>query len=521
MDGFACPAGWSHAVLPEAFVTPQGISIFRAASAAWASDPADTPASTTWYPRLLGDVELSQSAVDALGIGGRVALGLAEIDLWDGDGALADLARYGTADGRRATVRTVAAITPRASGVGTRLNAASTAFAGIVRSIDTAENRRARVSLADVAERLATPLQTARYLGTGGVEGPTALAGRPKPISLGRAFNVAPVALGNIDLGDGALPTYQSHWRGIVAHDAVRIRGVAQTLVTAAPAVGQYRDRPALGVFQLGSSPDGTVTADVRGDAMPLYVSSTAGILRRLVQSLGPAYLDAELQPDAWSFADVDMPGEVGWFRGPQEIGASEAAAEILSATGAVLAGSRGGQLRLFDPLADDVPQFVLQAPWVIDLKPVSLPAALRPLPRAVAVDWRRNWTPLSELAGSVAGTDRAQLSGQASGPARAESSLITTRVAQQRDLRFPGLYWTETDALARAQKWRRWLEAAPRIFEATTDRFLGQIECGDIGRIAYPAWGLDAGVRGVVIGWREALGACRLSISFATLPEG
>ncbi len=55
-----------------------------------------------------------------------------------------------------------------------------------------------------------------------------------------------------------------------------------------------------------------------------VYVSSTAGILRRLVQSLGPAYLDAELQTDAWSFADVDMPGEVGWFRGPQEIGASE-----------------------------------------------------------------------------------------------------------------------------------------------------------------------------------------------------
>ena len=380
--------------------------------------------------------------------------------------------------------------------------------------------KRARISVVDIAERLATPLQSTRYLGTGGLEGPAAIKDRPKPVCLGRVFNVQPVALGNVDLGDGALPTYQTNGRAITAHDAVRIRGVVQTAVGVAPTVGQFRDWPAFGVFQIGSSPDGPVTADVRGDAVPLYVSTTASILRRLVQAFGPAFTDAELHSDAFAFADTDLPGEIGWYRGAEEITASEAAGQIVGACGAVLAGGRGGVLRLFDPLATDAAQFTLPAAWIIDLKPLALPAGLRPLPAAVAVDWQRNWTPMSDLAGSVSGTQRQQLAGSASGPAQAPSTIIAGRVAQQRDLRLPGLYWAEADALARAQKWRAFLENGPRIFEVTTDRYLGQIECGDIGRVAYPAYGLDAGVRCVAIGWREALGGRRLTLTIVTLPE-
>jgi hypothetical protein len=238
------------------------------------------------------------------------------------------------------------------------------------------------------------------------------------------------------------------------------------------------------------------------------------------VQALGPQLSDTDLQTDAWSFAQVDLAGEIGWFRGPDDISTADAAQDILASCGAVLAGGRAGLLRLFDPLADDLPQFDLPAPWIIDLQPLALPAGLRPLPRAIAVEWQRNWTPLSDLAGSVDGTERQRLAGAASGPARAESALVTSRVAQQRDLRLAGLYATEADALARADKWRRWVEAGPRLFEIQTDRYLGQIECGDIGRVTYPAYGLDRGIRGVVVAWREALGARRLTITLSTLPE-
>ena len=74
------------------------------------------------------------------------------------------------------------------------------------------------------------------------------------------------------------------------------------------------------------------------------------------------------------------------------------------------------------------------------------------------------------------------------------QSSLITSRVAQQREILFPAAYWTETEALARAEKWRTVLEAGPRMVRVLTDRFLGQIEIGQIGRVTYPAFGFDEG---------------------------
>jgi hypothetical protein len=45
------------------------------------------------------------------------------------------------------------------------------------------------------------------------------------------------------------------------------------------------------------------------------------------------------------------------------------------------------------------------------------------------------------------------------------------------------------------------------------TDRFLGQIEIGQIGRVTYPAFGFDEGFVGVVVGWRESLTARYLRV--------
>lgn len=499
-------------------MTPDGLDTLRAASAGWASRESDTPASTPWVPRIFNDIEVSQSAVDAIGLGGRVAIGVADIDLANADGACDDMIALGTADGRPAALRVVSVTDPAASDGGSALDDVPFAFIGIVRAVEDAGGQHARLSAVDVVERMATPLQTNLYAGTGGLEGPTTLAGRPKPVCLGQVFNVAPVALGDINLGHGALPTYQTHWRGITAHDAVRIRGVAQTAVGGTPTIGQYVDVPASGVFQLGASADGVVTADVRGDSVSGYVDSTATVLRRLVQSLAPAYLDAELDLDSFTIADADLPGTIGWFRGADEITASDAAAQILAGCGAVMGGGRTGKLRIFDPLGGDDDQFTLPDAWILDVAPRPLPAGLRPLPATVSVDWQRNWTPLTDLAGSVSDSDRALLAGAQLGPVRLTSPLIAANVAQPRDLRLPGLYVDGVVTLVRCFTWQLFLEAGPRLFDITTDRYLNQIECGDVGRVYYPAYGLDAGVRCVVVGWRERLGARRVTLTVMTV---
>jgi hypothetical protein len=51
-------------------------------------------------------------------------------------------------------------------------------------------------------------------------------------------------------------------------------------------------------------------------------------------------------------------------------------------------------------------------------------------------------------------------------------------------------------------------------MVRVVTDRLLGQVEIGQIGRITYPAFGFENGFAGVVVGWRESLAARRLEIT-------
>lgn len=518
MEDFDAPGLYAPAELPPAFSAVQSVVVLRLASAGFATAPTDDPPSMPYEPRLLTELEIGQTALDALGFGGRVGLTIAEADLWNADRQLDGLAIDGIADGREITVRVLPVVDTAATDFGSALGSAGIALRGIVRRVEATGAQSARISIADIAERLATPLQSTRYAGSGGTEGPAELAGRAKPVCLGTAFNVLPIPLGSIDLGDGSLPTYQVHWRAVEGTTAVRIRGVEQTPADP-PGGGEFKAWDSLGLFQLGGSPDGIVTADVQGDQGDAFVSTTAGILRRMLTSLGPQLGDGEIQAESWSFAETDLPGAVGWYRGTEEVSAEQAAAEILAATGATICGGRNGTLRLFDPLGASSAQFALPAGHIIAIEPLPLPAALRPLPRAVAVEWLRNWTPQTDLAGSVPELDRARFQARAAGPYRAESDAITLRVLLQRELRLPGLYYDESDAQVRAERWRQFLEASPRGFRVMTDRYLGQIECGDVGWIGYPAFGLNRGAGVVVLGWREGLAARRITLDLITVP--
>jgi hypothetical protein len=519
MEAFGPWAGQPWAYLPAGTAATQAIVVMRLANAGYATSAADDPAHTPYSPRIMGDIEISQSAVDAFGVGGRVAIGIGEFATDDAD--LFHLAPivYGTADGRGATVRVLPVANGQATNFGTPYGSARIAFRGILGGIHHASGSRARVVLADASQRLAVKLQASLFSGSGGLGGPATLANRPKPVCLGDCTNVTPVAVGSVDLGAGSLPTYVVHSGAVNAISAVRIRGVAQALVGGTPGVGQARVFTGSGAFQLGSSPDGIVTADVQGDSTGGYVSSTAGVLRRLLQSFGPLLSTAQLNVPSFDFSETDLPGDVGYWQGPDEITAADAIDRILAGSGAILAGGRDGTLRLVDPLAQGDSQFVLTEGLIAELEPVDLPAALRPLPWSVLVDWAPNSTPMTDFAGSVTDSDRARFSAAARGPVRSESSGIYTRVAQRRELRLPGRYLNSADAQARADRWRGFFEGAPRIFRITTDRYLGRIEIGDLGAIAYPTFGLYDGAGVVVLGWQESLAARRLTLTVATVP--
>ncbi|NKC33503.1 hypothetical protein [Falsiroseomonas selenitidurans] len=507
--GFAPWGSVPWGVLPDSAVADQGLSTLRYATTDWHSDPVDTPASTTWRAGILGDVTVAVDGTAALSGGLSVSATVGTVELWDPDGGLAGpLEDLGLAAGRAAQLRVVPVLDPRASDLGTPLRDAQPFFTGTVRAVRRGTDRRATLELDDATLALDTPLQASRYAGTGGLEGPETLADRPRPVLLGQVWSLAPIALGNVDLGDGALPTYQYHWRAAAGVDAVRIRGVAQDLVGTTPGVGEARDHPTLGVFQLGASPDGEVTCGARGDAFGgVYPDSTAGILWRLISGMGPQLGEAARDAASWQFADADLPGVVGWYSNGGDPTALAACNEILAGSRALLAGGRDGRLRLVDPFTTaSTVQFDLSAPMILaEPVPVPLPADLSPTPAEVLVEWGRNWAPVSSIAGVVEEAERQRLADAAAPVARWGSAVVEARVARRRVLRLPGLYHAAADAQARAEVIGGALLAGRSLRRVTTDRYLGQIDAGTLGRVTFPGAGLQSGLFGVVLGWSEA----------------
>jgi hypothetical protein len=501
-------------VLPASAEAAQSEQEIRIASYAYASDPIDTPASTYWLPRILGGVTVEQDALGALGAGGVVALTAAELVVSDQDGWARDLARYSGADGREVDLRVAEVVDPRASDFGTPLRSTVTAWRGRVRRVDRAPNRRARIALDDLTVLLQTPLQQARYTGAGGLGGPAALADRPQPLALGQLFNVAPVDLGLVNLGDGPLPTYQSHWRAVAGHDAVRIRGVEQTEVFTAPGVAQWRDWPALGLVQIGSTPDGPVTVDVQGDADG-YPNTTGAILWRLLSVHGPQLAESGRDAEAWGFAEADLGGTVGFWQPAEDITALEACERILAGCGAVLVGGRDARLRLFDPFANvsDIQIDLVPGMIAAEPVPVPLPAALVPAPREVLIEWGRNHAPLAEIGTAAPASLRQRLVDAAPPVASVASATITARVRAQRSLRLPGLYADAAGAQARAAIISAWLEGGGRAWQVPTDRY-PDANLGDWARVTYPMAGLEAGFAGVVIAMAEDLDRRRRTLT-------
>jgi hypothetical protein len=502
-------------VLAPSEEASQTETALRIATYAYASDTLDTPASTIWFPRIVGPVSIEQGAMSSIGLGGVVAYTAGDLVVADQDGWATDLARYSGADGRSVELRVVPVTSPRASDFGTPLRSAPVVWRGIVRRVDRGTNRRARIALDDLTIRLQTPLQASRYTGAGGLNGPASLADRPKPLAIGQLFNVQPIDLGLVDLGDGALPTYQSHWRAVLAHDAVRIRGVSQTAVMSAPGVSQFRDWPALGVFQLGSTPDGAVTCDVRGDSDG-YPNTTGSILWRLISLHGPQFTEADRYSDAWSFAETDLGGTIGFYQPAQDVTALQACQAILAGCGGVLCGARDGRLRLFDPMASvsDMQFDLAPTDLVAEPVPVPLPAALSPAAREVQVEWGRNYTPLSDIGTAAPAALRQRLGDAAPPVASVSSASITARVLTQRTLRLPGLYADISGAQSRAAVISAWLEGGGQAWTVTTDRYLGVVDLGDWGRVTYPVAGMNAGFRGVVVALREDFDRRRVTLT-------
>ena len=173
----------------------------------------------------------------------------------------------------------------------------------------------------------------------------------------------------------------------------------------------------------------------------------------------------------------------VGFYQGADEIVTTAAIDRLIAGPGAILCGGRDGAVRPSIPLAQGPAQFQLGLGRILALEPVPMPAALRPChgwwlrtgaerhaddrfrrhrvrrrPRQVC--WRRR------VARCAAKAPTSPRTWPASGNA--------TAVALRRRGRCAGA----GGAVAGVLRGR-----ARCMFRVTTDRYLGQVEVGDLGR--------------------------------------
>lgn len=306
-------SGYAFGAPDRAADVPSVASVLRVSDRGWVGEPDDVALPDTIYPARMLEPPALELNLSPLPEGARRrALGVGEILLANGDGALDYLAGNWAAGGQKVTLLRGAHTRP--------LHAPYASFVIVARMRAggaASGTTRLRLPLVDASVDLSVPV-CQLYGGTGGADGDADRKGQPKPMLYGIKRNIepAPVNAGTL--------IYQIHAGRVSSVLSVRDRGVPYTfeadvanhaaLAAVAPAAGRYRTCLAEGLIRVepaGGSVS-VLTVDARGDADGFgYGAGTpASIAQKLLA--GPGGLGGDAIA-AGAFADWPA-GEAGLY---------------------------------------------------------------------------------------------------------------------------------------------------------------------------------------------------------------
>lgn len=202
--------------------------------------------------------------------------------------------------------------------------------------------RETSAFIRDFRRRLAVPLQTTLYEGTGGVEGRDELAGLPKPKAYGQVRQIEPIAIDPTNhvrqWNDGPVESV-----GMVRDNGADLSGggvpapvdyatYALLIAASTPAAG-YDTCNALGLIRLGAKPAGRVTLDGEGDKAGSlgYTATAAGIVRKIATGPGGLTDPDEIELGAFDSTETDVPYVTGHYTGTQSIDVAEALDAVMA----------------------------------------------------------------------------------------------------------------------------------------------------------------------------------------------
>jgi hypothetical protein len=421
-----------------------------------------------WFePRLITALNFERHLFRQGRLGGRSIPGFGALELNNADGGLDGWRGYAF-DGRRVRVFL--------GGPGFAFEEYGTIFDGTAEQIEF-DDGVVKLRLRDLQSLFEIDIQQSTYDGSAGAGGGDALKGKPKPLVYGQVSHLEPL------LVDAATLLYQVHDGAIEDVDAVYDQGIALTRVGSSPSAGQYTVDTSAGTFQLGASPAGTVTADVRGDKSGgIYVDTVGGIVRRIAATRAGLDDPADLDTESFAaMAAVDATVGIA-IAGEQDI--LSVLDQLVDSVGAHYGFDRSGRLgvgRVTAPSGS-----ALQAFTETEILELSREATALPIWRQ-RIGFRRYWRTLSgsDLAGAVSPTARQDLAEEyrieeASDPAvRTVHLLAGPRLLE--------LFSAERDLL------RLKVKAQPFV-----------LELGDTVTVRYPRYGLSDGRNFVIVGMVE-----------------
>ncbi len=171
-----------------------------------------------------------------------------------------------------------------------------------------AEGMRLALRFSASTEFFDVDVLSATYAGTGGAEGGADIRGQVKPWVFGRAANVEPVFIDQINnvfqvSGYGAVQAISAAYeRGSSFGASVGNFATYAALVAASIPPGRWGTCLAQGMIRLGAPPAGVITLDVDGDNAGGFLRRTGAILQRIAGQLG---LGANLNAGSFSALDT------------------------------------------------------------------------------------------------------------------------------------------------------------------------------------------------------------------------
>lgn len=356
---------------------------------------------------------------------------------------------------------------------------------------------------------LDVPLLTL-FGGTGGADGTTANIGHVIPQVYGLCRNIT------AELVDPAKLIYRFHDRAASDVLAVYDRGAPITkansygsyaaLSAAATAGGTFDYALTSGgsFYRLGSSPSGSVTADVRGDASSGYASTVAGIIKLLM--LRGAQL-TDIDTTSLTALDSLVSGEVGCYFNSQ-LSIATAIDQLCAGTFCFWGDIGNGLLGTYQ-LVDPTPMTAVMEfnEYAItdEVTPMDLPESIGPTVWRRRVGYQLNWTQLSGTdivpAPTITEARRKQLQDAFSTVSVGDSSRLNKNLLAVDAPVLVSLFDSSSDATTLANLILALYKPGRRLISVRVGVVGYQLKLLDVVKIKWPRFGLDSGVNMLVVG--------------------